>query len=143
MKRIMVIAAAMMLLCSLSACAEPVDYTAFCGYYSDTETVDGPCYTVGILSVDNESAAIELEISYVGINSSPVYVTEPILAAIGEDHTVEFTWTDSWYNAGSGTLILQPDDPSEVQLTMTVTEEAEVNRATLATGDEAKILVRR
>ena len=143
MKKELVLFVTLMMVCILTACAEPVDYTAFCGYYSDTETLEGPCYTVGILSVDNKSSAIELEISYVGINSSPVYVTEPICATIAEDHTVQFEWTDSWYNTGSGTLILKPDDPTAVELLMTVTEEAEVNRATLATGGQYKTLLRR
>ena len=126
-----------------SPVAEPVDYTAFCGHYSDTETVEGPCYTVSILIADNETKEIEIQISYVGPHSSPVYTTEPIKASIAEDHTVEFAWTDSWSNEGNGTLVLDPDDLSEVQLMMTVTKEAEVNRATLSTHDEHKILTRR
>ena len=121
----------------------PVDYTAFCGHYSDTETVEGPCYTVSILGVDNETGEIELSISYVGVNSSPVYTTDPIRASIESDHTVAFDWKDSWKNQGVGTLILDPGDPSSVQLMMTVTEEAEFNRATLSTREQYKTLTRR
>ena len=121
----------------------PIDYTMFCGNYSDTETVEGPCYTVSIISVDNTTKAIDISISYVGPNSSPLYSTETIHASITSDHTVQFEWTDSWMNQGVGTLILNPDDPSTVQLMMTVTEEAEVNRATLSTGDQYKTLMRR
>ena len=164
-KKTLTFLALMVLLCSLSACAdgseqpadtpttsteeskqptaEPVDYTVFCGNYSDTETVDGPCYTVSIISVDNATKLIEISISYVGVYSSPVYVTEPIHASISSDHTVQFEWTDSWMNQGVGTLVLNPDDPSTVQLMMTVTEEAEVNRATLSTGDQTKTFARR
>ncbi len=121
----------------------PVDYTVFCGKYSDTETVEGPCYTVSILNVDNETKAIELSVSFVGVNSSPVYVTEPIYAFIADDHTVQFDWEDSWKNQGVGTLVLDPEDPSAVQLLMTVTEEAEFNRGTLSTKDQYKTLMRR
>ena len=121
----------------------PIDYTVFCGNYSDTETVEGPCYTVRIISVDNETKAIELEISFVGRNSSPIYVAEQICSTVTSDHTVQFEWKDSWENRGVGTLILNPDDPSTVQLMMTVTEEAEVNRATLSTHDEYKTFTRR
>ena len=121
----------------------PIDYTVFCGNYSDTETVEGPCYTVSIISVDNESKAIELAISFVGRNSSPVYAAEQIYSTIESDHTAQFEWEDSWENRGVGTLVLNPDDPSAVQLMMTVTEEAEVNRATLSTRDEYKTFVRR
>lgn len=123
--------------------ASPVDYTVFCGNYSDAETVEGPCYTVSILSVDNETGEIELSISYVGNHSSPVYTTDAIRASIESDHTVTFEWKDSWKNQGVGTLILNPGDPSSVQLMMTVTEEAEVNRATLSTREQYKTLTRR
>ena len=149
MKKLRVVLLAMALLCWLFACtgeteqATPTDYTVFCGRYTDTETDEGPCYTVNIISVDNETKTIELQISYVGINSSPVYETEPICATLASDHTASFAWKDSWKNQGTGILALHPDDPSQVQLMMTVTEEAEVNRATLATNDAYKTLMRR
>ena len=165
MKKSLVILVATALFCSLTACgseidpsangmdtsaaesqqpsASAIDYTAFCGNYSDTDTVEGPCYTVSILHADNETKAIEISISYVGIKSSPLYVTEPIHASIASDHTVQFEWTDSWQNQGIGTLVLNPDEPSMVQLMMTVTEEAEVNRATLSTHDQHKTVLRR
>lgn len=138
---------AVMLLCSFAACAaeeeQPVDYTTFCGNYSDTETVEGPCYTVSIVSVNNETKEIELSVSYVGVNSSPVYATDPIHASIADDNTVDFEWKDSWSNKGTGTLVLNPEDPSTVEILMTVTEEAEVNRASLSTGDQYVTLNRR
>lgn len=165
MKKTIAFLTVTVLLCSLAACASqtdpPVDTTAisaveseqppasladyavFCGNYSDTETVEGPCYTVSILRVDNATRAIEISISYVGIHSSPVYTTETIYASITSDHTVQFEWKDSWSNQGIGTLVLNPDDPSAVRLMMTVTEEAPVNRATLSTHDQYKILLRR
>lgn len=119
------------------------DYSVFCGNYSDTKTVEGPCYTVSILSVDNAAREIEILISRVGVNSSPLYTTESISASIASDHTVQFEWKDSWSNQGTGTLVLDPDDPSAVQLMMTVTEEAEFNRATLSTNDQYKTFLRR
>ena len=164
MRNILVFCLVLALLCRLPACtvgtvqpadtpssptteteqpvSAPVDYAVFCGNYSDTETVEGPCYTVSILSVDH-AGSIEISVSYVGSNSSPVYTTEPIRASIADDHTVQFEWTDSWMNQGIGTLVLDPGNPSAVQLMMTVTEEAEVNRATLSTHDQYKTLMRR
>lgn len=121
----------------------PVDYAVFCGRYSDTDTVEGPCYTVNITRVDNATKEIELSIGFVGKNSSPIYNTEVIIATVTEDHTVNFEWKDSWSNKGDGTLVLNPDDSSTVQLMMTVTEEAEVNRATLSTNGQYKTLNRR
>lgn len=119
------------------------DYTVFCGKYSDTETVEGPCYTVNIISVDNETKTIGLTVSFVGRNSSPVYETDEITATIEDDHTASFEWKDSWGNLGEGTLVLDPNDPSTVQVMMTVTEEAEVNRASLSTKGEYMTLTRR
>lgn len=119
------------------------DYSVFCGNYSDTKTVEGPCYTVSIISVDNATREIEISISRVGVNSSPLYTTESIYASIASDHTVQFEWKDSWSNQGIGTLVLNPDDPSMVQLMMAVTEEAEFNRATLSTNDQYKTFMRR
>jgi len=123
--------------------ASPIDYAVFCGHYSDTETVEGPCYTVSIISVDNATKAIEISLSYVGINASPVYTTESIHTSVASDHTAQFEWEDSWANQGVGTLVLNPDDPSAVQLMMAVTKEAEVNRATLSTNDQYKTFMRR
>ncbi len=164
-KKLLTILMVTVLMCSLAACtdeteqpadttstpteetkqsvASPIDYTVFCGNYSDTETVEGPCYTVSIISVDNATKAIEISISFVGVNSSPLYTTESIYASIASDHTVQFEWVDSWKNQGIGTLVLNPDDSSTVQLLMTVTEEAEVNRSTLSTHDQYKTLIRR
>lgn len=159
MKKLLFLLLAALLLCSVSACtdksalpddaaveetpAQQIDYTVFCGNYSDTETVEGPCYTVSITSADNEAKTIEIIISYVGINSSPVYNTEPISVSFENDNRAEFEWEDSWGNSGVGTLVLNPDDTSAVRLLMTVTEEAEVNRATLSTSEQYKTLARR
>lgn len=165
MKKQLAILMAALLLCSLAACAgeteqptetpdastseteqppaSTVDYTAFCGDYSDSETIEGPCYTVSISNADNEAKAIELAVYYVGPNASPIYATETIRASIADDHTVQFEWMDSWGNQGIGTLVLNPDDTSMVELMMTVTEEADTNRATLSTHDQYKTLLRR
>lgn len=123
--------------------APAVDYTVFSGRYTDTETVEGPCYTVRIVSVDAAAGEMELELSYVGLNSSPVYTADGIRGVITQAHTVEFTWKDSWSNQGNGVLVLDPADPSAVQLLMTLTEEAAVNRGTLSTHDQYKTLYRR
>lgn len=165
MKKVLAVLMVMVLLCALAACggetkqpadttapstaeteqpmASPIDYTVFCGNYSDTETVEGPCYTVSIINVDNATKEIEISISYVGVNSSPLYTAESIHGTIASDHTVQFEWKDSWNNQGVGTLVLNPDDPSTVQLMMMVTEEAEVNRATLSTNGQYKTFIRR
>lgn len=126
-----------------AAVVPAVDYTVFCGKYSDTETVEGPCYTVNIISVDNEAKTVVLTVSFIGRNASPVYETDEITATIEDNHTAAFEWKDSWSNQGTGSLVLDPDDPQTVQIMMTVTEEAEVNRGTLSTKGEYKTLNRR
>jgi len=60
-----------------------------------------------------------------------------------ENNTATFAWVDSWSNKGEGTLKLDPADTSSVQVMMTVTEEAEVNRATLSTHGDYMALTRR
>jgi len=155
-KKLLSLLMAGLLLCSISACtdkpedtpaaeepAQQIDYSVFCGNYSDTETVEGPCYTVSIMSADNEAQSIEIIISYVGRNTSPVYNTEPISVRVENGNRAEFEWEDSWGNRGVGTLMLNPDDTSAVRLLMTVTEESEVNRATLSTHERYKTLARR
>lgn len=122
---------------------QSIDYTVFVGNYSDTDTPEGPCYTVSITSVDNAAGTMELAVFYVGFNASPVYETMPVQAEIQEDHTVHFEWTDSWGNAGNGILVLNPADSASVSLLMTVTQESEANRATLSTHEEYKALTRR
>lgn len=164
MKKLFAILLAAALLCTCTACgganqpddtqttttaattqptAAPVDYSAFAAKYSDTDTVEGPCYTVNITAVDTAAKTIEFTVSYLGANSSPIYDTDAIQATIADDHTVTFDWKDSWQNEGNGTLKLNPDDTSTVQILMNVTTEAEVNRATLSTHDEYKTLTRR
>lgn len=121
----------------------PVDYSVFCGRFSNTDTVEGPCYTVNITGVDNETKTVELTVCFVGRNASPIYETDPISAHIADDHTAQFEWLDSWGNRGEGTLVLDPVDPQTVQVLMNVTEEAELNRGTLSTRGEYMTLNRR
>ncbi len=121
----------------------PVDYGVFCGRFSNTDTVEGPCYTVNITGVDNETKTVELTVCFVGRNASPIYETDPISAHIADDHTARFEWLDSWGNRGEGTLVLDPVDPQTVRVLMNVTEEAEVNRGTLSTRGEYMTLNRR
>jgi len=122
---------------------EPVDYTLFLGRYSDTDTPEGPCYTVHISAADNATGEISFDISYVGINSSPLYSTDTIHAVVKEDLTAAFDWTDSWGNSGTGTLVLHADDPATVEIMVTVVEEAEVNRGTLSTQEQYRSLTKR
>ena len=163
MKKCLTFLAATVLLCALTACTDErkppadgsdmsatsptiqqeVNYDLFCGHYSDTERVEGPCYSVSIQKADNDTTAIEFSITYVGINSSPIYTTDAIKASITKDHKVEFKWKDSWDNEGVGTLLLNPADSYSIQLMMTVTDESEVNRATLSTNGQYKTLMRR
>ena len=121
----------------------PVDYGVFCGRFSNTDTVEGPCYTVNITGVDNETKTVELTVCFVGQNASPIYETDPISAHITDDHTARFEWLDSWGNRGEGALVLDPVDPQTVRVLMNVTEEAEVNRGTLSTRGEYMTLNRR
>jgi hypothetical protein len=120
-----------------------VDYSVFCGRFSNTDTVEGPCYTVNITGVDNETKTVELTVCFVGRNASPIYETDPISAHIADDHAAWFEWLDSWGNRGEGTLVLDPVDPQIVRVLMNVTEEAELNRGTLSTRGEYMTLNRR
>ena len=127
--------------------AEPVvqvvDYSALCGYYSDVVNENGPCYSITINKIDNNTKTIEFEICYVGFNCSPIYDTGAIYATIASDNTVKFSWTDSWANKGTGTLILNPNNTSSIKIKVNVTEEADVNRATLSTYGDYETLTRR
>lgn len=159
MKKIFDFLLCFVLLCSLVACSfadakedtSPsssseiikTDYSEFIARFSDTDTPEGPCYTVNITNINNETKEIEFEISYVGIKSSPLYCTDIIKAKIEEDNTVSFGWKDSWQNEGTGVLRLNPEDSSEIEILMTVTAEAEVNRATLSTHKEYRILTKK
>ena len=159
MKKIFALLLCFIILCSLVACSfadakegtSPsssseiikTDYSEFIARFSDTDTPEGPCYTVNITGVNNETKEIEFAVSYVGIKSSPVYSTDTIKAKIEDDNTASFSWKDSWQNEGTGVLRLNPEDTSKIEILMTVTAEAEVNRATLSTREGYRSLTRR
>ncbi len=160
MKKQLVLLITVILMFTLAACGEAVQpdntettttapteapdgFAAFCGRYANTDAPEGPCYSIHISAADTASKTIEFTVSYVGPHSSPVYNTETISAVVADDHTVAFTWEDSWSNKGEGTLILNPEDTSSIQVMMTVTEEADVNRATLSTYGDYMALTRR
>jgi len=123
--------------------AAPVDYTAFCGLYKTDSDVNEPSYNVQILNADNTARSADVVVSYYGKNGSPIYETDTVTVTFDENNTATFAWVDSWSNKGEGTLKLDPADTSSVQVMMTVTEEAEVNRATLSTHGDYMALTRR
>ncbi len=120
-----------------------VDYTAFCGLYKTDSDVNEPSYNVQILNADNTARSADVVVSYYGKNGSPIYETDTVTVTFDENNTATFAWEDSWSNKGEGTLKLDPADTSSIQVMMTVTEEAEVNRATLSTHGDYMALTRR
>ena len=154
MKKILVCLLTLILLFSFTACAlisakensseiTKADYSKFIARFSDTDTPEGPCYTVNIENINNETKEIEFTVSFVGVKSSPVYSTDKIKAVIADDNTASFNWTDSWKNEGTGVIKINLDDSSKIEILMTITNEAEVNRATLSTKDEYRVLTKR
>ncbi len=115
------------------------DYSAFCGTYCDPEYKN---YSVTINTIDNNTKSIEFTINYIGYNLSPIYDSNIIHATITDDNIVHFTWSDSWLNKGTGVMILDRNDTSSIQINVIVTEEADVNRATLSTFGKYKTLTR-
>ena len=154
MKKILVCLLTLALLFSFTACASisakensseitKADFSKFIARFSDTDTPEGPCYTVNIENINNETKEIEFTVSFVGVKSSPVYSTDKIKAVIADDNTASFNWTDSWKNEGTGVIKINLDDSSKIEILMTITNEAEVNRATLSTKDEYRVLTKR
>ena len=154
MKKILVCLLTLILLFSFTACAlisakensseiTKTDFSKYIARFSDTDTPEGPCYTVNIENINNETKEIEFTVSFVGVKSSPVYFTDKIKAVIADDNTASFNWTDSWKNEGTGVIKINPDDSSKIEILMTITKEAEVNRATLSTKAEYRVLTKR
>lgn len=112
------------------------------GGYRDADNENGPFYSLTVDSISADSAEIELE--YVGDHLSPIYESNRITVALkwgDADKTTlvgDFEWKDSWNNAGVGTVKFEKaaDGAPRATLNVRVTEEAPVNRATLATNGD-------
>ena len=110
-----------------------VDLSKYCGSYYDGNTENGPCYVFNLIIVDKNTNVATFEIYYVGPNLSPLYETETMTTRLDSNGSARFSWTDSWGNEGIGTFTVRLEVSCWIDLEMTVTKEAETNRATLAT----------
>lgn len=102
-------------------------YKATAGFEVDSD----PMYCVTVNKIKNKK--ITFQISYFGINGSPIYQTKVITAKLNKDNRVSFKWEDTWENSGVGKMKLCN---GYVKLKMTVTQSAANNRYTLATGNK-------
>ncbi len=110
----------------------------FVGSWSDNNNENGHTYWVAILSISDNSA--QISIGYIGFNLSPIYEVSPLNVQLNNGEG-DFVWEDSWFNKGTGHLRLIKDaNGDKVGITMKVTEESDVNRASLETNGE-KILI--
>ena len=117
------------------------DGVGYLGTFQDPNR-DTTAYLVEITDITISS--VTFRVSYLGVNGSPYYETNLITAKVTllEDPgyagiTETFSWEDSWGNKGIGTLQLGGLNYIEgvhILLSMTVTQEAEFNRASLATN---------
>lgn len=105
---------------------ESNDIKIYTGFY-ETTFDSGAAYGVDVSNQDGFN--IEFKVEYVGANASPLYLTDVISAEVVNDE-VDFEWTDSWNNAGTGHLRF---GVSEVTISMVQTVTAGRNRATLST----------
>lgn len=116
-----------------------VDFSKYCGSYFDGNAENGPCYVFDLISVDKNTNVATFDIYYVGPNLSPLYETEIMTAKLDNNGSASFSWTDSWGNEGVGTFTVRAEVTYWIELEMTVTKEADTNRATLATKGIKKL----
>ncbi len=113
------------------------------GEYYDNFNENGPCFGVGIETINGMTAYIN--VNYVGPNLSPVYTAENITVQLkykNSAHTElygDFIWQDSWSNEGTGTITFSKNKPGKMVVNTKLTKEAEGNRATLATNKDVTI----
>ena len=93
-----------------------------------------PTYSVTINKVKNNK--IKFQVTYVGINASPLYETKVITAKL-KKKTASFKWEDSWGNSGTGKIKLYK---GYIKIKMKQTKTSSWNRATLDTEGKKKKL---
>lgn len=99
--------------------------------YRTTEI--NPSYAVTINKLKKKKAI--LQISYCGVNGSPLYETK-IITAKRSGKKLTFKWEDSWCNKGKGTIKLYK---GYLKIKMKQTYTAKWNRSTLRTKGYMKI----
>ncbi|MCD8214749.1 MAG: copper amine oxidase N-terminal domain-containing protein [Clostridiales bacterium] len=91
------------------------------------ETTTGLEYYLTIKEISGGNVTFFVE--YIGYNFNYFYTTEDITAPLN-GNTAEFTWTDSWFNSGKGTLVI---NNGSVNLKMEETETSDFNRSSMDT----------
>ncbi len=114
-----------------------IDYSDYLGNFikegGDPEW--GPCYSVYLSEFDGVNRTATFSVDYIGKNASPCYTTGGITVVLDEFNSADFTWEDSWYNSGSGTIRFVDGDEPVIELEMVQEVTADWNRASLATVD--------
>ena len=100
------------------------------GYYNDSEYEPADAYCIIVTDCSEEE--IVFAVDKVDPNGSFEYVTNLIHGKI-IDGTVNFSWTDSWFNEGTGVLRIGED---ELYLQMEETVHSDFNYSTLVTDRE-------
>lgn len=113
--------------------------TKYAGTYSKTtklkEKLDvHPTYSVTINKVKGNK--VKFQVTYVGMNASPLYETKVITAKV-KNKTASFKWVDSWGNSGTGKLKL---GKGYIKIKMKQTKTSDWNRASLDTQGKFKKL---
>ncbi|OUP73392.1 hypothetical protein B5F09_11640 [Erysipelatoclostridium sp. An173] len=91
-----------------------------------------PQYYVEITLIDNNN--ITFVVNDIGVNGSPMYVTEPINAVI-ENNNANFNWKDSFGNSGIGTISIESQKVIYIQMTQTLAYDEYSNfRGTMDTN---------
>lgn len=115
--------------------ASAIDYSDYLGTFikegGDIEW--GPCYSVYLTEFDSSNKIATFSVDYIGKNASPYYSTGEITVALDEFNSADFTWADSWYNSGSGTIRFVDGDEPVIELEMVQEVTADWNRSSLQT----------
>lgn len=113
-----------------------IDYSDYLGTFikegGDTEW--GPCYSVYLSDFDGVNRTATFSVDYIGKNASPYYSTGEITVALDEFNSADFTWEDSWYNSGSGSIRFVDGVEPVIELEMVQEVTADWNRSSLATN---------
>lgn len=107
------------------------------GYYNDSEYEPEDAYC--IIVTDYSEEEIVFAVDKVDPNGSYEYVTNLIHGKI-IDGAVNFSWTDSWFNEGTGVLRI---GENELYLQMEETVQSDYNYSTLATDRERTFIYSR
>ncbi len=113
--------------------------TKYAGTYAKTTKLKVkadvyPTYSVTINKVKKNK--IKFQVTYVGINASPLYETKVITAKV-KKKAVSFKWEDTWGNSGTGKIKLYK---GYIKIKMKQTKTSDWNRATLDTQGKYKKL---